>query len=219
MDTEQTEIATQLEEAPEEVKAAYMRMTPKQRLLSLELPKHRTIVDACIAAGYSKKAARGNCGTLAGHADVRLVADWLVSTVLKDGCLELDRLIKEIEHIAFSDARELFDEGGAVRNMRELPESVARAISSYEIDGRGKIKITFWDKNNAIEKGMKLRNGYPVPKKDDGPKEMIVGVVVVPQKAPTPSLPDRAIMGEATRIERTPPSAPKKTTFRVQREE
>ncbi len=204
-----------LADAPDDIKAAYLRMTPKQRLLSLELPKHQSIADACVAAGYSKKSSRTGCGALAGHADVQLVAGWLVNTVLKDGCLELDRLMKEIEHIAFSDARQLFTADGAVKKMNELPESMARAISGYEIDGKGKIKITFWDKNAAIEKGLKLRNGYPDPKKDDGPKEMIVGVVVVPQKAPAQVIPERMIQGESTRVQRVQPVQPKSTTFRV----
>ena len=87
------------------------------------------------------------------------------------------RVLKETCRIAFTDPRRCFNTDGSLVNIEDLPEDVARAISSIEVDelfvGSGKDrvkvghtkKIKFWDKGAALTNLMKF---YKLFSDDDG---------------------------------------------------
>lgn len=74
-----------------------------------------------------------------------------------------DKILTGLYQIAFSDPRLAFDENGNLKNVADLPDDIALAMSSieseelYEGHGRDKErvgdtkKIRFWNKNNALE--------------------------------------------------------------------
>lgn len=92
----------------------------------------------------------------------------LVAVVEKKEALEVmagrellctaERILQEESCLAYSDLRSLFDEAGSMVNPRDLPEEVARSVSSIEVvettdkDGEKttKYKYKFWDKGRAL---------------------------------------------------------------------
>lgn len=74
-----------------------------------------------------------------------------------------EAILRELRDLAMSDLRQAFDESGALKPPDQWPDSLARAISSIEIDefyeGRGDErtqvgwtkKIKLWDKPAALK--------------------------------------------------------------------
>lgn len=73
-----------------------------------------------------------------------------------------ERTIQELARVAFSDIRNIFDENGHLRPIKELEPDVAAAIASVEVEvrkeGRGEDAETYfihkvkqWDKMKALE--------------------------------------------------------------------
>ena len=72
-------------------------------------------------------------------------------------------VISELKHIASTDIRELFTENNTVKDPKDWPDHLARAVKSIEVDelfeGYGKErtqigvtrKIQLWDKPKALE--------------------------------------------------------------------
>jgi len=76
-------------------------------------------------------------------------------------------LIRELKNLAFSDIGELYDEHNCLKPIKDMPQSIRRAIAAIEIDeiwtgtgpqreqiGETK-KIKLWDKKGSIDSFMK----------------------------------------------------------------
>lgn len=74
------------------------------------------------------------------------------------------RLIEELSHGALYNIQELLDENGAVRNIKDLPEHLGRAIASVKVSttktGKTTHEVKMMDKAAAIDKLMKYLGGY-----------------------------------------------------------
>jgi phage terminase small subunit len=76
--------------------------------------------------------------------------------------IDQDRTLKELGRLGFSDLRKFFNPDGSIKNITDLDDDAAAAISSIEVgeitDGKEKTvigytrKIKLWDKNSALEK-------------------------------------------------------------------
>lgn len=62
------------------------------------------------------------------------------------------RVLLEAYRLATFDARRLFDAAGKLKAPEQWPDDVAAAISGYDVDAEGKVKVRMWDKNSALEK-------------------------------------------------------------------
>lgn len=217
-----------IDNAPAEVKEAFARMSEKRRKLALALGRGLSQEAAAIEAGYSKSTAKARCSELANNEQVKLVTAYFTNQAMKAHGLTLDALMRQIQCIALSDPRKLYREDGTMLPPHEWPDDVAFAVAGVEVDEitaqvDGKTvslgytrKLKQWDKLSAIEKGLKLLNAYPEPKKDAlPPGATIVGVVVVPAKQPYQDKRKPVIDGQATKVERAAMPAPKATTFKV----
>lgn len=79
--------------------------------------------------------------------------------------IDPDRVLREAARLAFSDIRELFDEGGNLKPVTDWPEHLAAAVASVEVmkrnlgagDGKQEdvVKVRVWDKPKNIELLMK----------------------------------------------------------------
>lgn len=167
-------------------------------------------------AGYKAKGQARYTGAskLLEHPKIKPYLEARKLAMVQRSGLSLDRLTRELEAICFSDPRELFQENGALKNLSTLDESTARAVSGVELGD--KVKITLWDKLGAIEKALKLLNAYP-DRKQEVQTHTIVGVVVLPAKGSIPHAGAQraSIEGQAKRIERVAPEAPKAKAFKV----
>ena len=77
---------------------------------------------------------------------------------------EKERLLQELRAIATVDIREAYDENGRLKDIKDMPASVAAAISNIEsaeeMSESGEVsatirKVKFWDKAKAIETFLK----------------------------------------------------------------
>lgn len=210
---------TQIANAPQDVVDAYRALPEKRRAFALNLPGARTLEAAALAAGYTANVANKNAGRIAGDPRVRKVADWLAGQALQAKVLDIDRLQREICAIAHADPRKLFDEKGKLKNMFELDDDIAKAVSGFEFaEGVvSKQKVTMHSKLDAIEKALKLLAAYP-REPEKGPTTTIVGVVVVPARGGYKHPEKPAITGQAQRVERVAPPQPSGKQFKVTRQ-
>ena len=79
---------------------------------------------------------------------------------------KVDDALLELERIALSDIGDAFDENGALKSLKEMPERMRRAIASLETEelrgpaappGGLMVKLKLWDKPKALEVVAKLR--------------------------------------------------------------
>jgi hypothetical protein len=81
--------------------------------------------------------------------------------VIAEAGLTAARVLEELRRIAFSDIRQVFTEGGALKPVYTLGDEAATALASVEVviknvaagDGQQDVvhKIKFWDKVRALE--------------------------------------------------------------------
>ena len=75
--------------------------------------------------------------------------------------LTVERTLREVARIAYSDPRRLFREDGSLIPVCELDDDTAAAVASIEVAEMGAEvvertrKIKFLDKNSALDKAMK----------------------------------------------------------------
>lgn len=180
--------------APEAVRLAYQRLTPKRAAFALAIPTAPSLVQAAVTAGYTEKAAKAQSSGLAQHPDVRVVVDWLTGTTLAAAQLTVEGVMRELAALVFADPGQLFDpETGSLKPPSEWPDGAAKFISAVDVadlfEGSGadrtKVgeihKFKFADKLGAINTALKLLSAFPEKKKAVTHTHR-VGVVIVPAK-------------------------------------
>ena len=114
---------------------------------------------AAISAGYSVKTARQCASRLLTRADVQDSITAHRKRLEQRLGVTAERVIRELSLIAFADPRALFDQAGQLRNVADLPEDVARALSSVEVRTITHkdepdvtiAKVKSWDKPRALD--------------------------------------------------------------------
>ena len=105
------------------------------------------------------------CMTHGGNLpQVRAKANQRIKDMLADA-IDPDNSMREAARLAYSDVRELFDEQGKLKPIKDWPEDMARAVASVEVvkgnvdagDGQRDtvVKLRLWDKTKALENLMK----------------------------------------------------------------
>ena len=120
--------------------------------------------DAYVAAGY--KPNRGNAARLKANESIAARVDELLSKSAVKAEATVERVLKEMARLGFSDLRNAFTGGGSLKDPSTWTDDFAAAVSSIEVvtrpaggvdsDGNKEIehvhKIKLWDKNSALEK-------------------------------------------------------------------
>ena len=143
-------------------------LTPKQRLF-VEAYLSQGSMNAAKAAreaGYANDAVAGH--KLLKNTNVKAVIEKRYSMMIWDYQAERERVLRELTSIAFMNPQNFLNPNGSVKSLQELPQEVARTISSLkisyheeedEVDGTyinvKNIDIKFWDKMGALEMLMK----------------------------------------------------------------
>ncbi len=144
-------------------KGEEFELTPRQKLFAMEYIRHKFNGSAAaIASGYSDKNANVSAVQVLANINVQRYIEALkqdISTVIGISAFDI---AKEYAKIGFSDIRNIFDENGALINVKDIPQDAAANISSIEvfekIDGEGNVvvgntkKIRFYDKVSALDK-------------------------------------------------------------------
>lgn len=137
-------------------------------------------------AGYSAHSAAATATKLLKIPAIAEEVDRLGKAALGKFTMTAESVLGQLSAIIHFDIRKLFDENGAMKRICDLDDETAAALSSVEVDelsaGYGKEKesigetkkIKAFDKNSAIEKGMKH---FGLLK--DGAVQINAGLVVI----------------------------------------
>ncbi len=137
---------------------AEAKLTPKQERFCQEyILLIGNATQAAINAGYSKRSAMEMGYENLRKPQILKRLDELGRSFLRKLEISKDRLITELGYQALYDIRDAFEGNGAfmvMRDLKDLPESVTRAMRSIKIENTmagQKITVTFADKIRAAE--------------------------------------------------------------------
>ena len=112
-------------------------------------------------AGYSEKTAYSQGQRLLKHAEIQALITQKRLELAAKCDVSSERVVREVAALAFSDVRKLLNDDGSMKQISELDDVTAAAVSSVEVseivaeDGTrfGIVKkIRLWDKNSAQER-------------------------------------------------------------------
>lgn len=136
---------------------------------------------AAIVAGYKPGASAERAAVrLSGDVRVRAAIAKDAETIAERAGLSVERTLREVRRLAYSDPRRFYDKDGNLIAVHDLDDDTAATIASIEHEeiwsGRGgdreqtgllkKLKV--WDKNSALEKAMKYHGLYKEDNKQQG---------------------------------------------------
>lgn len=178
-------------------KKTVAKLTAQQQLFVLELSNSEkyNLTEAAKNAGYLSPATAGskllqNPSILAAVGKAFQDRIWRLE-------LSSDRVLKELQAIAFFNPKEMLDANGDIMELKDMPEHVARAIQSH----KGKVittkegsiayfDIKFQDKLKALELIMRhmgmlderLKVDHEVT---DGTKDLISRILAMQETKPS----------------------------------
>ncbi|MCK8787814.1 terminase small subunit [Roseomonas sp. NAR14] len=164
-------VPEQPETEPEPPEAA--SLTPRQRRFVEEYLRDLNATQAAIRAGYSEATAEQQGPRLLGNAGVATAIRIALETQRNRTGLDADRVVRELERIAFSDPRGIFN-GTSLLPPSEWSDDAAAAIQSIKVVtrkvGEGEVEyvaeIRHWPKTAALDTLAKRvwpeRRGRPV---------------------------------------------------------
>jgi phage terminase small subunit len=128
----------------------------------------RNGTEAAIAAGLSPKTSGAAASRMLKDVKVQEIIAAAIKKAAEISGLTVERTLREIARLAYSDPRKLYREDGALIPVNELDDDSAACIASLEVDEIGvegavigyTKKIKQWDKNAALEKAMKFHGLY-----------------------------------------------------------
>lgn len=151
-----------------------------------ELANGKTVDESYVLAGF--KANRGNATRLKANESVMKRVAELKASAAERAEITREMVLRELGHIGFSDIRQLFGEGGALKRVEDLDDAAAAAVASIEVvvkkmpggdddEVEHVAKIKTWDKRAALVDIAKMQ-GWHVERhehtgKDGGPIETI----------------------------------------------
>lgn len=130
----------------------------KHEAFARGLAKGLSASDAYVAAGYNE--SRSAASRLSTNVNVEARVAELVNKGAERAEATVERVLKELSRIGFSDLRRAFDTNGRLLRPEQWDDDTAAAIASVEVVtrniGEGEVeqvhKIKVWDKNSALEK-------------------------------------------------------------------
>jgi phage terminase small subunit len=140
----------------------------KRKMFAEEFVKNGfNATHAAIAAGYAPRSAGVTGSRLLKDANVRAAVRLVEKRALQTAGLSTERVLKELERLAFLDPRKLYDSDGCLKPINLLDPDTAAGISSLDIDeiavGRGPrrkrvgttTKVRLQDKIAALDRAMR----------------------------------------------------------------
>lgn len=141
-----------------------MALPPKQQAFIREYLIDLNATKAAARAGYSPRSAKVTGFKLLSTPAVAAAVAAAKAERAERVEVTADDTLRQIDEIASSDLRLLFDDAGALLPPRLWPDEIARAVSSFRVvtkkAGEGEVEhvaeVKLWDKTRALE--MKARH-------------------------------------------------------------
>ncbi|MBP7398173.1 MAG: terminase small subunit [Chitinophagales bacterium] len=118
---------------------------------------------AALRAGYSKKTSYAIGFENLKKVEIQKYISERQNKLAESTGITQERVLAEYAKIAFSDVRSLFDENSRLLSIKDIPDAIAAALSSVEVDQiynnipAGKVeigdtkKVKLWDKTKALD--------------------------------------------------------------------
>lgn len=113
--------------------------------------KTENATKAALAAGYSEKSAATQGSRLLKRLDISGALQAHELKIAKKRSITAENILRELGNIAFFDVRDLYREDGSLKAISELPDHVARAVSSIDNDGFKGKKVRTHSKMEALQ--------------------------------------------------------------------
>ena len=162
-----------------------METTENTEKLPRLRPKLRNCIES-VLSGENYAVAHKNAGFKAKNEQARYqaVCDYLNIPIVRQYVsirdkqiqaliqantqVTIERTLKELARLGYSNAKNLLDDNGNMKAVKDLDEDTARAIASIEVEQRkdGTVtKVKLWNKNDAL-KSIATYLGMLVERKD-----------------------------------------------------
>lgn len=145
-----------------------MPVSPKQARFCEEYLIDFNATKAAIRAGYSTAAARQVASRLLTKANIKEHIESIRADF--DQRFEgLDHLLRQLYRISDFDIKDLYNDDGSFKDIKDLDPDVSSVISGIEVEelvegfGKNKVKLGFvkkiklWNKNQALEQIARIR--------------------------------------------------------------
>lgn len=145
-------------------KTGKSQLTPKQSLFVHEYVKDWNGTQAAIRAGYSAKTAEQQASRLLSNVKISSVVDKMRLDLQNAIVVSKERVLLEFARIAFADIRKAYNEEGGLKNIHDIDDDTAAAITAieseelYEGVGHGREQIGNTKKIKMSSKVAALRN-------------------------------------------------------------
>lgn len=130
------------------------KLNARQALFVAEYLKDLNASAACLRAGYETGKPNVRSAALLAHESIAAAIQKALDARLRGVESTGERVILEAAGIAHSDIREALDANGQIVNPKQLPDGIARAVSSIRTitgpDGKTTTEIRLWDKVAAL---------------------------------------------------------------------
>jgi len=158
-----------------------MKLTPKQVAFALAYCRLSNASAAYREVYAPKKATDKTINEAASrllkNSKISARIAQVIEAAAKNTGLSIERTLREVARVSYSDVRKLFDKNGQLIPVHLLDADTAACIASVEVDeiNSGEIvightkKIKHWDKNAALEKAMKYHGLYEADNKQTVP--------------------------------------------------
>lgn len=146
-------------------------LTPKQKMfVSAYLANGMNATQAAITAGYSKKTAKSQGARLLTNVDIADALSGKSEKALAKIDFSVDRTLEFVARMAFFDPKDLFEDDGSLKQMKDIPEEVRTVLAGLEVteifegDGEQKHamgllkKVKLSDRLNALDKLMRYHS-------------------------------------------------------------
>lgn len=151
-----------------------MKLSPKQERFCEEYLIDLNGTQAAIRAGYSPRTANEQAARLLAKVSVQEYVRNLREKMANKLEATRERVLQEYARIAFTDIRDFYDENGNLKEVINLNDDAAAALSGIEIEEiiiAGKSvgtlrKVKRWDKKGALDSICKMM-GYNAPDKTE----------------------------------------------------
>jgi phage terminase small subunit len=120
-------------------------LSPKQQaFVDAYLSNGKNAGKAAITAGYSRKSAETNGPRLLRNAQIKAAVSAATKKASEKCQISFERWLEEYLCVGLLDPKDVFEDDGSVKQIKDMPEHARRAISSVKVvemfDGQGEQK-------------------------------------------------------------------------------
>lgn len=108
-------------------------LTNKQRSFVDAYLAEKNATKAAIEAGYSERSAVKIGSQLLDKTRVKAAIEAGLDAAARKHGITLDRWLRELDAVAFIDPRDIFEDDGSIKQIKDMPEHARRALAEVTV--------------------------------------------------------------------------------------